>query len=212
MSTIFTKKRSKWIVDVAMLFCLIACMNGSSVFKELALNEGSEQSLTNVHFLSTLHCIMGMILIGFMAIHSWQHWQQIKALLSRKFLLKNKITAFTCFAFILLIVGLLAFMGGFTISTMHIHSLFAHIFTFLIFIHLLTRIFKLFDSDKTRTSFIQFDSRKCKACWKCQDICPENVIGKIDLKMHKHALLIISDKCRGCMKCVRFAHLRCTVK
>lgn len=150
MVTILTKKRSKWIVDVAMLFCLMACMNGASVFKELALNEGSEQGLTNVQFLSTVHCIMGMILIGFMAIHSWQHWKQIKALLSRKFLLKNKITAFTCFAFVLLIVGLLVFMGGFTVSTLHIHSLFAHIFTFLIFLHLLTRIFKPFKNQHVK--------------------------------------------------------------
>jgi len=151
MVTILKKRRSKWIVDVAMLFCLMACMNGSSVFKELPLNEGSEQGMTNVHFLSTVHCIMGMVLIGFIAIHIWQHWKQIKALLSRKFLLKNKITAFTCFAFVLLIVDLLVFIGGFTVSTLHIHSMFAHIFTFLIFIHLLTRIFKLFGSDKTRT-------------------------------------------------------------
>jgi 2-oxoglutarate ferredoxin oxidoreductase subunit delta len=40
--------------------------------------------------------------------------------------------------------------------------------------------------DYAGTKYIQLDTRKCKACWKCLDICANNVIGRINLPFHKN--------------------------
>jgi 2-oxoglutarate ferredoxin oxidoreductase subunit delta len=62
---------------------------------------------------------------------------------------------------------------------------------------------KLFNRENARTAFIQLDTRKCKACWKCNDSCPNQVLGKVDLPWHKHALIIQPDECTGCLKCIK---------
>lgn len=54
----------------------------------------------------------------------------------------------------------------------------------------------------TRTKFIQLDTRKCIACWKCQSECRNQVIGRVDLPWHKHSRFVNSTKCTGCFKCL----------
>ena len=53
------------------------------------------------------------------------------------------------------------------------------------------------------TAHIQLDSRKCQACWACVEICPKQVLGKIDLPFHKHAKIVNPEACIGCKKCVK---------
>ncbi len=60
-----------------------------------------------------------------------------------------------------------------------------------------------FNRESVRTAFIQLDTRKCKACWKCIDNCRNSVIGKVDLPWHKHALIIDPGNCTGCLKCIK---------
>lgn len=55
----------------------------------------------------------------------------------------------------------------------------------------------------TLTPFVQLNTSKCKACWKCLHHCPHLVIDKVDLPWHKHALITNPDACSGCLKCVR---------
>lgn len=55
----------------------------------------------------------------------------------------------------------------------------------------------------TRTSSIQLNTGKCKACWKCIEVCPRQVIGKVDLPWHKHSLIINPDSCCGCLNCIK---------
>ena len=55
---------------------------------------------------------------------------------------------------------------------------------------------------KQATEFIEINSRSCEACWKCISVCPNNVIGKIDLPWHKHARIVNGRNCTGCLKCV----------
>ena len=50
------------------------------------------------------------------------------------------------------------------------------------------------------TKFIQLNSNNCQACWECLSICPNEVIGKIDIFFHKHAKISEPDKCICCMK------------
>jgi 2-oxoglutarate ferredoxin oxidoreductase subunit delta len=59
-----------------------------------------------------------------------------------------------------------------------------------------------FSRSHVRTSFVQLNSRKCKACWLCIDHCARKVIGKVDLPWHKHAIFINANECSGCLKCV----------
>jgi Pyruvate/2-oxoacid:ferredoxin oxidoreductase delta subunit len=53
-----------------------------------------------------------------------------------------------------------------------------------------------------KTNFIEFNASKCEACWKCISVCPNEVIGKIDLFFHKHARIVKKNACKGCLKCI----------
>ncbi|WP_442786021.1 4Fe-4S dicluster domain-containing protein [Marinifilum sp. D737] len=50
---------------------------------------------------------------------------------------------------------------------------------------------------------IQIDSKKCKACWMCIEVCPNNVLGKINILWHKHAKIVNQANCIGCLKCLK---------
>ena len=52
------------------------------------------------------------------------------------------------------------------------------------------------------TEYVQLDTGKCKACWECQKICPNNVIGKVNMPWHNHAKFVNPDACTGCFNCV----------
>lgn len=56
---------------------------------------------------------------------------------------------------------------------------------------------------QANTNYIVLDTRKCEACWKCMEICTNNVIGRVNLPWHKHALIIQRDNCTGCSKCIK---------
>ncbi len=56
---------------------------------------------------------------------------------------------------------------------------------------------------KDRTEYIRFDSGKCKACWKCLEVCQNDVFGKINILIHKHAKIVNHNKCTGCLKCIK---------
>ena len=61
---------------------------------------------------------------------------------------------------------------------------------------------RLSNRDYAKTEYIRLDTRKCRACWKCQDKCSNNVIGRVNLPFHKHARIVNSGDCTGCIKCV----------
>ena len=56
--------------------------------------------------------------------------------------------------------------------------------------------------DQTQTLFVHLDTQKCKACWKCIRKCSSQVITKLNLPFHKHALIVKPDACTGCLNCV----------
>jgi NAD-dependent dihydropyrimidine dehydrogenase PreA subunit len=53
------------------------------------------------------------------------------------------------------------------------------------------------------TPFIHLNTRQCKACWKCIEVCPHHVIGKIDFLGHRHAVIRRSEECTGCLRCLK---------
>jgi len=60
-----------------------------------------------------------------------------------------------------------------------------------------------FSPDHLKTKYIQIESSKCKACWKCIENCPKHVIEKVNILIHKHSHIADSNVCIGCLKCVR---------
>ncbi len=54
-----------------------------------------------------------------------------------------------------------------------------------------------------QTHFIQVSPRRCRACWKCVEACPNGVLGKIQIFTHRHVHVDRAEKCKGCLKCVR---------
>jgi len=56
--------------------------------------------------------------------------------------------------------------------------------------------------NKTETRFVRLDRKKCEACWRCIEKCPEKVIARIDLPWHRHAVIKNAGDCKGCLRCV----------
>lgn len=68
------------------------------------------------------------------------------------------------------------------------------------------------NSRQANTNYIVLDTRRCEACWKCMEICPNNVIGRVNLPWHKHALIIKHDNCTGCSKCIKACEFNAITK
>ena len=54
-----------------------------------------------------------------------------------------------------------------------------------------------------QTEHVQADTRNCKACWKCVDACPKEVIDKVVFLWHKHIAIQDVENCTGCRKCIK---------
>ncbi len=52
------------------------------------------------------------------------------------------------------------------------------------------------------TAHITLNTRACKACWQCIDVCPNGVCGKVDMPFHHHCAIREPEKCTGCLNCV----------
>ncbi len=60
----------------------------------------------------------------------------------------------------------------------------------------------LFNHRHNGTKYIVLVTRLCQACWACVEVCPNGVLGKINLPFHKHAHIDNASACKGCRKCV----------
>jgi len=54
----------------------------------------------------------------------------------------------------------------------------------------------------TETLFISLDTSRCKACWRCVQVCPQLVFGKVDFLFHRHARIDRAENCKGCLLCL----------
>jgi NAD-dependent dihydropyrimidine dehydrogenase PreA subunit len=50
------------------------------------------------------------------------------------------------------------------------------------------------------TDYVALDRHACDACWRCLDVCPHDVFGKVGLQ--RHAVIRDRDACTGCLVCV----------
>ena len=53
------------------------------------------------------------------------------------------------------------------------------------------------------TEHIRLDTSKCEACWKCIEACRKRALGKVDIIIHKHALIRDAAACAGCGACAK---------
>jgi NAD-dependent dihydropyrimidine dehydrogenase PreA subunit len=56
---------------------------------------------------------------------------------------------------------------------------------------------------RTPSAFIALDRGSCEACWECIAACPKGVIDKMDMWLHRHAVVRAGDLCTGCGRCVK---------
>ena len=57
----------------------------------------------------------------------------------------------------------------------------------------------------TQTKYIKITPHgNCIACWKCVEACPKHVLRKMNLLVHKHAIVgRNAADCIGCLKCLK---------
>jgi len=55
----------------------------------------------------------------------------------------------------------------------------------------------------TVTKYIQVRTGYCDACWSCLDVCPNQVLGKLEIGPHRHIRVDRQENCKGCKKCVK---------
>jgi NAD-dependent dihydropyrimidine dehydrogenase PreA subunit len=58
-------------------------------------------------------------------------------------------------------------------------------------------------SKRVESKFVMLDRSRCEACWECIAICPQTVLGKIEVFGHRHAVINAGDRCAGCQRCVK---------
>ncbi|MFV0310335.1 MAG: DUF362 domain-containing protein [Dysgonomonas sp.] len=57
---------------------------------------------------------------------------------------------------------------------------------------------------KSKSSkYIELNTSRCIACWKCVDVCATQTIRKAIILWHKHIILRNPDNCSGCGKCIK---------
>lgn len=56
---------------------------------------------------------------------------------------------------------------------------------------------------RVASSYVALDRSRCDACWKCIAVCPESVLGKVDMWLHRHAVVSAGDRCLGCGLCIK---------
>ena len=72
--------------------------------------------------------------------------------------------------------------------------------------------YKLKKNHLQQTNHIQLDTKKCKACWECIEVCRAKVIGKINLPWHKHIRLADREECTGCLRCIKACDFGAIIK
>jgi NAD-dependent dihydropyrimidine dehydrogenase PreA subunit len=58
------------------------------------------------------------------------------------------------------------------------------------------------NNSRFQSKYVQLKTKNCKACWKCIENCPQDVIGKIDFLGHRHIKMRNPAECTGCLRCV----------
>lgn len=55
---------------------------------------------------------------------------------------------------------------------------------------------------KIATPYLLVIPKQCIACWKCLEVCPQNVLTRVGFLWHKHIKIKNPENCIGCNRCV----------
>jgi hypothetical protein len=143
MKSKLKKRKSKIFIDVAMMAGLLGCFISTSVFEKSKEAAQSGANIGDVFHWGTSHCVISLVFVAMIFIHIWQHWGYIKAVISNGLFLNNKVTTLASLLFIATVVSFTLYLSGFTMSTLHFHSLIAHFFVLLATFHLVMNFKKL---------------------------------------------------------------------
>jgi len=141
MKKLFVSKQAIIVVDILMLLALVLMLSFSDDV-HLVVN----QSWTSNH------CIAGLLLTIVMMVHVAQHWKFTKALIKKKVMQRNKLTALTTIFFVLLLISFFAMLiGGFDFTIVKFHGLFGRLLLLFIVLHIIykfKRFLSLFKSNR----------------------------------------------------------------
>ena len=139
MNKLFLSHQAKIAVDILMFLTLILVGAFSHVHD---ISDNPWQSA---------HCVIGLIWLLFMLVHTAQNWKFIKLLKKKKVMQRNKITTLVTVSFILTMVSVLLLTGGFNFVVLKFHGLFGRLLTFFVIIHIIykfRRFLALFKKNK----------------------------------------------------------------
>ncbi|MGB8212721.1 MAG: ferredoxin family protein [Anaerolineales bacterium] len=52
------------------------------------------------------------------------------------------------------------------------------------------------------TKYVHLTPRQCQGCWECVEVCPADVLAKMERGFHPHVHIKNPEACTGCKKCV----------
>jgi len=148
MNTKLKKRKSKVFIDLAMIAGLLGCFISTSVFEKSKEAAHRGANIGDVFHWGTSHCIISLVFVAMIFIHIWQHWGFIKAVISKKLYSNNKVTMLTIVLFVATVISFTLYITGFTRTTLHFHSLIAHLFVLVGIIHLVMNFKKLLSLSK----------------------------------------------------------------
>jgi len=137
------RKYSKGIIDIIMIVGLIGCILSLSVFEKLEEEFKKGAKIEDVFTWKTPHCIISVILISIICIHILQHRAFLKMIISKNRYLNNKLITLTIVLFLLTLISVLFYIFGFTMTSLHFHSLIVPFFVLIIVVHLVMNFKKL---------------------------------------------------------------------
>lgn len=139
MKKALLSKQAKIVVDILLVIGLAISLTRPTT------------NVTSGSLWKSAHCIICVMWVVLTIIHIWQHWRFIKAL-SKKKVLKNKITALITICFIPMLVSILLFLIDFDSSYIKYHGGIGRIYALLIIIHTIQKFKRftfLFKRNKT---------------------------------------------------------------
>lgn len=123
MRNIFVSRQAKISIDILLGAGLLAAAICSKL-------QGSY-----THYWVSPHCIASMLWFLLLLVHITQHWRVIKAFTRKKVIWKNKITALTIAACILMALSILTFLMEITLPLLHAHGIIGRLFILMVVIH-----------------------------------------------------------------------------
>lgn len=208
-----------------LAFFLIVTFTGSVIQIQYHMHRLSEAYVIiglNKIGWTLLHKASAFIFFAGLMVHCLVNWRFVAT--STKRIFEGNQTPFSSNSYLLFLISTFACLTAVTswflfggagrvrFALVETHDKLGWLLVIFGIIHISSRIGRMFRTfrkvrekaiiGKNRTEYICFDSGKCKACWKCIEVCPKNVFGKINILIHKHIRIVRSKNCIGCLKCV----------